>query len=89
MPDWIIPTLVFVVALAAFIGAVAGTLVWRTIARHIKHRDSLRFARRPGKDPSAGAQRVLTLAQELAEELRMALDTRAIEDHLKGPTFHA
>ena len=76
MPSWIIVTLISVVCLAAFIGAVIGVLIAKAVLRRITDRDTRRCARTVS--PSARIERLLDITRSLT------IRVSEIDDDLRG-----
>jgi uncharacterized protein YneF (UPF0154 family) len=77
MPDWIIVSLILLVSLAAFLGAVVGVFIARRIIRAAAARDSKRGRR---ETPPTEAEQVL----DMARDLRGLVNAALLEHDLRG-----
>lgn len=77
MPDWIIATLIGLVCLAAFLGAVVGVFIARKVIRAAATKDAGRGCR---PTSSTEAEQVLNLARDL----RGLINAKALDYDLRG-----
>jgi hypothetical protein len=81
MPPLVVTVIILLVSLATFGGVLGGVLSARLVLRRVSTRT---FARTVTCSTEQEAQRVLRAAQELAAQVKVALDPQLLERDLRG-----